>query len=202
MFISGYLGRDVFGADFGFNWGSTTVSTRWNHVFSNRLFLNTTAYYSNYDYSLNTDLKQKTPNDYFRTDSKIVDYSLKPDFSLFLGKSTITFGGQAIFHNFQPGTATAASAGSIRTFGLENKYSLENALYVGNEQQLSTKLQVQYGLRYSLFSYIGPGEAYTFATDGPVGQSRAVTSTSTYKQATRLLRPTVIGNHVFRPNTN
>ena len=182
VFISGYLGRDVFGADFGFNWGSTTVSTRWNHVFSNRLFLNTTAYYSNYDYSLNTDLKQKTPNDYFRTDSKIVDYSLKPDFSLFLGKSTITFGGQAIFHNFQPGTATAASAGSIRTFGLENKYSLENALYVGNEQQLSTKLQVQYGLRYSLFSYIGPGEAYTFATDGPVGQSRAVTSTSTYKR--------------------
>ena len=182
VFISGYLGRDVFGADFGFNWGSTTVSTRWNHVFSNRLFLNTTAYYSNYDYSLNTDLKQKTPNDYFRTDSRIVDYSLKPDFSLFLGKSTITFGGQAIFHNFQPGTATAASSGSVRTFGLENKYSLENALYVGNEQQLTPGLQVQYGLRYSLFNYIGPGEAYTFAADGPVGQSRAITSTSTYKR--------------------
>ncbi len=182
VFISGYLGRDVFGADFGFNWGSTTLSTRWNHVFSNRLFLNTTAYYSNYDYSLNTDLKQKNPNDYFRTDSRIVDYSLKPDFSLFLGKSTITFGGQAIFHNFQPGTATAASSGSIRTFGLENKYSIESALYVGNEQQLTSKLQVQYGLRYSLFNYIGPGEAYTFATDGPVGQSRAVTSTSTYKR--------------------
>ncbi len=182
VFISGYLGRDVFGADFGFNWGSTTVSTRWNHVFSNRLFLNTTAYYSNYDYSLNSDLKQKNPNDYFRTDSRIVDYSLKPDFSLFLGKSTITFGGQAIFHNFQPGTATAASSGSVRTFGLENKYSLENALYVGNEQQLTPKLQVQYGLRYSLFNYIGPGEAYTFATDGPVGKSRAVASTTTYKR--------------------
>jgi hypothetical protein len=182
VFISGYLGRDVFGADFGFNWGSTTVSTRWNHVFSNRLFLNTTAYYSNYDYSLNTDLKQKNPNDYFRTDSRIVDYSLKPDFSLFLGKNTVTFGGQAIFHNFQPGTATAASSGSVRTFGLENKYSLENALYLGNEQQLTSKLQVQYGLRYSLFNYIGPGEAYTFATDGPVGKSRAVVSTSTYKR--------------------
>ena len=59
VFLSGYLGRDVFGSDFGFNWGNTTVSARWNHVFSDRLFLNTTAYYSNYDYSLNTDLKQK-----------------------------------------------------------------------------------------------------------------------------------------------
>lgn len=80
VFLSGYLGRDVFGADFGFNWGNTTVSARWNHVFSNKLFLNTTAYYSNYDYSLDSDLKRKEPNDFFRTNSRIVDYSLKPDF--------------------------------------------------------------------------------------------------------------------------
>ena len=180
VFLSGYLGRDVFGSDFGFNWGNSTVSARWNHVFSNRLFLNTTAYYSNYDYSLNTDLKGKKPNDFFRTDSRIVDYSLKPDFSLFLGKNTITFGGQAIFHDFQPGTATAASSGSVRTFGLASKYALENALYVGNEQQVTPKLQLQYGLRYSLFNYIGPGEVYTFSTDTPVGQRRTPTSTQTY----------------------
>ena len=181
VFLSGYLGRDVFGSDFGFNWGNSTVSARWNHVFSSRLFLNTTAYYSNYDYSLNTDLKAKKPNDYFRTDSRIVDYSLKPDFSLFLGKNTISFGGQAIIHDFQPGTATAASSGSVRTFGLDNKHAIENALYVGNEQQVNPKLQLQYGLRYSLFNYIGAGEAYTFATDVPVGLRRLPIATQTYK---------------------
>ena len=181
VFISGYLGRDVFGSDFGFNWGNTTLSARWNHVFSDRLFLNTTAYYSNYDYSLNTDLKQKNPSDYFRTDSRIVDYSLKPDFSLFLGKNTISFGGQSIIHNFQPGTATAASSGSVRTFGLESKYALENALYIGNEQQVTPKLQLQYGLRYSLFNYIGPGEAYTFQTEVPFGTRREVVTTIGYR---------------------
>ncbi|MBD2699997.1 TonB-dependent receptor [Spirosoma sp. BT702] len=181
VFLSGYLGRDVFGSDFGFNWGNTTLSARWNHVFSDRLFLNTTAYYSNYDYSLNTDLKGKRPNDFFKTDSRIVDYSLKPDFSLFLGKNTITFGGQSIYHDFQPGMATAASGGSVRTFGLESKYALENALYVGNEQQLTPKLQLQYGLRYSLFNYVGPGEAYVFQTDVPFGQRREVITTLSYK---------------------
>ena len=181
VFLSGYLGRDVFGSDFGFNWGSTTLSARWNHVFSNRLFLNTTAYYSNYDYSLNSDLKQKTPNDFFRTDSRIVDYSIKPDFSFFLGKNVITFGGQAIMHDFQPGTATAASAGSVRSFGIANKHALESALYVGNEQQVTPKLQLQYGLRYSLFSYVGPGEAYAFATDVLVGQRREVITTVDYR---------------------
>ncbi len=181
VFLSGYLGRDVFGSDFGFNWGNTTLSARWNHVFSDRLFLNTTAYYSNYDYSLNTDLKQKKPNDYFRTDSRIVDYSLKPDFSLFLGKNTISFGGQVIIHDFQPGMATAASAGSVRTFGLANKHALEGALYVANEQQVTPQLQLQYGLRYSLFNYVGPGEAYTFQTDVPVGTRREVITTVAYR---------------------
>ncbi|MGF7216659.1 hypothetical protein GGR92_002826 [Spirosoma lacussanchae] len=184
VFLSGYFGRDVFGADFGFNWGNATASARWNHVFSDKLFLNTTAYYSNYDYSLDSDLKRRpeNANDYFRTDSRIVDYSIKPDFTLFLGKSTITFGGQSILHDFQPGTATAASSGDVRTFGLTSKYALENAVYIGNEQQVSPKLQLQYGLRYSLFNYIGPGDAYAFTTDVPLGTSRFPITTIQYKR--------------------
>lgn len=184
VFLSGYFGRDVFGADFGFNWGNTTASARWNHVFSDKLFLNTTAYYSNYDYSLDSDLKRRPENagDYFRTDSRIVDYSLKPDFTLFLGRSTVTFGGQSILHDFQPGTATAASSGDVRTFGLTSKYALENALYVGNEQQVSPKLQLQYGLRYSLFNYIGPGDAYAFTTNVPLGTSRFPITTVQYRK--------------------
>ena len=181
VFLSGYLGRDVFGSDFGFNWGNTTLSARWNHVFSDRLFLNTTAYYSNYDYSLNTDLKGKRPNDYFRTDSRIVDYSVKPDFSLALGKNLISFGGQIIIHDFQPGAATAASAGTVRSFGIASKHANESALYIGNEQQVSPQLQLQYGIRYSLFNYTGPGEAYTFSTDVPLGQRREVITTVAYQ---------------------
>lgn len=182
LFLSGYFGRDVFGADFGFNWGTTTGSLRWNHVFSNKLFLNTTAYYSKYDYTLDSDLKGKTPNDAFRTNSKIVDSSIKPDFTLFLGKNTVTFGGQTILHDFQPGTATATSSGEVRTFGLSHKYALENALYIGNEQQVSTRLQLQYGLRYSLYSYIGPGEAYTLDATAPVGQRRPILDTIQYNR--------------------
>ena len=55
VYFSGYFGRDVFGAGLGigFDWGNTTTSLRWNRIFSNRLFLNTTVYYSDYDYALN-----------------------------------------------------------------------------------------------------------------------------------------------------
>lgn len=186
VFLSGYLGRDVFGSDFGFNWGNQTASLRWNHVFSDKLFLNTTAFYSNYDYTLDSDLKRKeeNKNDYFRWKSRIINYSLKPDFTLFLRNNTVTFGGQSILYDFEPGTATAASAGVVRNFGLESKYALENALYIGNEQQVSSRLQLQYGLRYSLFNYIGPGESYAFQTDVPPGQRRfpILNQTRQYKQ--------------------
>ena len=182
VYASGYLGRDLFGSDFGFDWGNTTATARWNHVFNNKLFLNTTAFYSNYDYTLDTDLKRKpeNKNDYFRWKSRIVNYSIKPDFTWFRNNNTITFGGQSILYDFQPGEATAASAGAVRTFGLKSKYALENALYVGNEQQVSKRWQLQYGLRYSLYQYMGPGEAYTFATDTPPGQRRDVTGIKTY----------------------
>ncbi|MEZ0611042.1 carboxypeptidase-like regulatory domain-containing protein [Fibrella sp. WM1] len=183
VFASGYFGRDVFGADFGFNWGSATASMRWNHVFNDKLFLNTTAFYSNYDYSLDSDLRQKAENrnDYFRTNAKIVNYSIKPDFTLFWNKNTVTFGGQALLYDFQPGLATAASAGVVRSFGLKSKYALESSLYVGNEQQVSPRVQLQYGLRYSFYQYLGPGEAYTFSDSPQPGRvRRPLLETRTY----------------------
>lgn len=180
LYASGYLGRDVFGADFGFNWGNATTSLRWNHVFSDKLFLNTTAFYSNYDYLLDSDLKRKNKKDFFNWKSGIVNYSVKPDFTLFLKNNTLTFGGQAIIYDFRPGEANAASGGEVRSFGLENKYAVESALYIGNEQQLSRRVQLQYGLRYSLYNYIGTGEAYEFQTGVPAGQRRFPVSTTQY----------------------
>ncbi|MFC5410539.1 carboxypeptidase-like regulatory domain-containing protein [Larkinella bovis] len=180
IYASGYLGRDVFGADFGFNWGNTTTSLRWNHVFSDKLFLNTTVYYSNYDYLLDSDLKRKNPNDFFNWKSGIVNYSVKPDFTLFLKNNTLTFGGQAIINDFRPGEANAASGGDVRSFGLENKYAMESALYIGNEQQVSPRLQLQYGLRYSFYNYMGPGEAYEFQTNVPPNQRRFPVKTIDY----------------------
>ena len=54
LFLSGYFGRDVFtfnndnlGLNFRVPWGNATASLRWNHLFNDRLFLNTTTRYNN-----------------------------------------------------------------------------------------------------------------------------------------------------------
>lgn len=183
IFLSGYFGRDIFGADFGFNWGNTTTSFRWNHVFNNKLFLNTTVFYSNYDYSLDSDLSNKNNKDSFEWKSNILNYSIKPDFNYYLNsKNTISFGGQVIYYTFNPGQATAVSGGESRSIGLDSKYAVESALYAGNEQKLGKNLTLNYGLRYSYYNYIGPGTVYTFNEKTTPGERKPITSTRNSKK--------------------
>lgn len=181
FFLSGYFGRDTFGADFGFNWGNATTSFRWNHVFNNKLFLNNTVFYSNYDYALQTDLKQKNDQDAFRWKSNIITYSIKPDFTYYPNtNNTITFGGQLTYYTFNPGQAVAISGGVERAIGLDDKFAAESALYIGNEQKINSKISLQYGLRYSHYNYLGKGKALELSAATTDGERRSITKTTLF----------------------
>lgn len=162
VFISGYYGKDTFGSGFGVDWGNATTSLRWNHIFNNKMFLNTTAYISNYDYKLGTNLKEND-KDAFTWKSNIKSTSIKPDFTYYITpNNSLTFGGQFIYYSFRPGDAVAKSAGETRTFGLKNKYATESGLYAGNELKVNNNFSVQYGIRYSIYQYLGKGTTYDF----------------------------------------
>jgi hypothetical protein len=99
VFLSGYFGRDVFDAGFGFNWGNKTTTLRWNHIFNDRLFMNTTAYYSNYDYELGVG----NDTDGFNWNSSIINYSVKPEWTYYPNtNNTVKFGGQTTLYTFGP----------------------------------------------------------------------------------------------------
>ena len=177
LYLSGYFGRDNIGIDaFGFNWGNATATLRWNHLFNDQLFLNTTVFYSNYDYRLGVP----DPTDGFEWKANIINYSVKPEFTYFANtNNTINFGGQAIFYQFVPGTATFTSGGISNNITQPDKFGLETAVYVSNEQNIGNKVTLQYGLRYSWFDYLGKGTAITFG-DAPAGERRAPVSTQDF----------------------
>lgn len=162
VFASGYFGRDVFGSGFKFNWGNTTGTLRWNHLFSDKLFMNTTAFYSNYEYVIG--FKDEGNGQAFDWTSNIINYSVKPDFIYYLNsKNTLHIGGQAILFDFRPGNAVVTSAsGSKLDISLDAKYGLESAIYIDNEQKLSNRFQLQYGIRLSMFNYMGKGKGYYY----------------------------------------
>ncbi len=162
VFLSGYLGRDVFGAGFTFNWGNATTSLRWNHVFNNKLFMNLTSFYSNYDYQLG--FKQEGTSQKFEWKSNIINYSFKPDFSYYMNsRNSIRFGVQAILFDFKPGKASITDK-EDNTFNisLDNKKGIEYAAYIGNEQKLTQKFSVEYGIRWSFYNYVGNGSAFYY----------------------------------------
>ncbi|MFC1606356.1 carboxypeptidase-like regulatory domain-containing protein [Candidatus Latescibacterota bacterium] len=173
LFISGYLGRDVFGhgKDIGVNWGNKTATFRWNHLFNDRLFLNSSLIYSKFDYAFN--IEDESENTNIELSSSIRDINLKEDFEYFIGpENMVKFGFNGIYHTFLPGKISVTDADSTDNFAINKKHTLEMATYIGHEYGLTDKLKVNYGLRYSLFSVIGPGKVYTFNSEGVVDSER------------------------------
>ncbi|MBC7865132.1 MAG: TonB-dependent receptor, partial [Bacteroidia bacterium] len=174
IFVSGYFGQDVFGAGFKFNWGNSTGTFRWNHVFGEKLFLNLTAIYSNYQYTLG--FKDESNGQAFDWTSKIINYSPKFDFTWYPNnKNKVHFGAQTILYDFQPGNAVVTSGDGGKTnISLDNKFAFEHGVYIDNEQRISTRLRIQYGIRVSAFQYMGKGYAYTFADTTPNIRKRLI----------------------------
>jgi hypothetical protein len=169
VFLSGYFGRDNLGFSdvFGFNWGNATGTLRWNHLFNDKLFSNTSFIYSHYNYKIEIGSAG------FKIASKIEDITLKEDFDYFLNdKNKIKFGGSIVHHTFDPGEISSTKEEALlNDTKIENRYSFESALYLSNEQKFGNLFTLTYGLRYSNFTQIGPGEIYSYNEDGDVADT-------------------------------
>ena len=178
VFLSGYLGRDNFKFDErqGFNWGNSTATARWNHLFNSKLFSNFTFVFSDYDYELQFG---EDDLDSFSWNSSVSNFIFKPQFTYFLNsRNELSFGGEAIYYRFEPANAVGIANGSIIDLSLDEKFNLETALYVSNQQDIGSVLSLEYGLRYSWFRYFGPGTVYTYGEAAP-GVRRPVLSEET-----------------------
>ncbi len=159
IFISGYMGEDNFelGESIYMRWGNATATVRWNHIFGEKLFMNVSAIYSNYDYNLGVPGDNA---DNFDWSSRIRDYNGKLDFTLFLNpRNTIKYGLNVIHHNFRPGKVETNGENSMFSdMELAHYNALESAIYLSNEQKISDRFSVQYGVRLSHFQQVGDGE--------------------------------------------
>jgi len=174
LYLSGYFGRDKLGISeaFGFNWGNATFTLRWNHLYSDRLFSNTSLIYSNYNYVIQNFMED---ND-FQVNSSIKDFNLKQDFEYSLSSShSLKFGVNAIHHTIAPGKLTASESSSVNATTYENRKGLELAAYLSDEWAVNEKMNLAYGLRLSGFSLLGAGNFKTYDADGNT------TSTTSYK---------------------
>ncbi len=167
LYLSGYFGNDNLGVGqtFGLKWGNGTGTLRWNHIFSNKLFSNTSIIFSNYNYKIRI---RNGGND-FSIFSQLQDWNLKEEFQWFLNnKNNLRFGVNAIHHTINPGEITASATSGINNTAWQKRYAWENAAYVTNNWKAADKLNITYGLRLTAFSVMGPGNFYNVDSAGKV----------------------------------
>ncbi len=165
LFLSGYLGSDVFNVSntFGSKWGNSTATLRWNSLISSKLFSNTSLIYSNYDFNVGF----KSDGNETNFNSNIKDLNLKQDFSYFLNdKNTIRFGLNTIHHTITPTKVEGTDIVSDK----KSRKALESAVYVGNSYKVSDRVNIDYGLRFSFYNVLG-GNTYNVYENNRLTQS-------------------------------
>ncbi|MBL0883099.1 MAG: TonB-dependent receptor [Chitinophagaceae bacterium] len=160
LYLSGYFGRDKFAfnnAKRSFSttipWGNSTATLRWNHVFNKKLFANTTAVYNDYKFELAGRQNDFTIN----LSSGIRDLNLKTDFDFYpVPEHKLKFGIQYTHHTFRPNILSGSQDSVIfEPNNASRKLANEYAAYIQDDWELSDKIKVNAGLRYSVFQQIG-----------------------------------------------
>lgn len=171
LYLSGYFGRDVFdyvngkqSLKFNIPWGNSTGTLRWNHVFNNKLFGNTTVVYNDYNFAFNA-----AQNDFeLKLASGIRDLSLKQDFDLYpYTGHKLKFGGIYTYHKFTPSVISGRQDSTIfKPNNAQVKFAHEAAVYVQDDWEINEKIKIHAGLRYSWFQQIGPYKIYETDNNG------------------------------------
>jgi hypothetical protein len=174
IYLSGYFGKDNLGLgnSFGMDYGNATATFRWNHILNSRLFSNTSLIYSkyNYDITLNSGNNDVAINSYIR------DYHFKEDLQYFAAPgSKFNFGLDLIGVTTSPGVISASpQSDNFNSTSVPDKHAIETALYFSHDLTVSDKININYGLRASLFTILGPGPFFTYDSAGNA------TDTATY----------------------
>ena len=171
VYLSGYFGRDVFtfrNAQRSFSanipWGNATATARWNHVFNRKLFSNTTLVYNDYAFAF-----AATQNDFdIKLSSGIRDWSIKSDVDYYPSpQHRMRFGGLLTYHTFIPNVLSGRQGDTEFDPNTNTKkYASEAAIYLQDDWEMSDRLKVHIGLRYSDFRQLGPYTIFTRDADG------------------------------------
>jgi TonB-dependent Receptor Plug Domain/CarboxypepD_reg-like domain len=179
LYLSAYNGRDIFGADIkqtdatntnnynitnsGINWGNITTAFRWNYLFSNKLFVNTTATYSKYQLNSIAGYERKRDTTVQSATGKYIsgieDWAGRMDFDYLPNpKHRIRFGWGATYHTYNPGAvqlnATIRNINIDTALGSTTTYSTEPIVYAEDEIQLGA-LKANIGIHASAFGVQG-----------------------------------------------
>lgn len=163
LYLSGYFGRDKFyfksknGSDnyeTSVGWGNATGTLRWNHLFNNKIFSNTSLIFSRFNFGLGDERSFNNSKYVLSYSSGITDLSLKHDIDYRPNSNHfIRIGFQSIYHQFTPSAIVIKDDLAGQDTTAKNSIpSVENGLYMEDDIKIGLRFRLNPGLRFTHFS--------------------------------------------------
>jgi hypothetical protein len=181
LYLTGYISNDRFNFrnDTTYSYGNRNANLKWKHIFNNKFYSVFTGGYDHYAYSITGS---KASINAYRLAFSINQAHFRADFNATPNnKHALNFGINTIHYNLRPGSFKPAGVQSLVVPDvLPSERGLESAVYAGDRFNITPKLSVNAGLRYSLFNYLGPQAVYNYAPGIPK-ETTTIRDTAFYK---------------------
>ncbi|MCX6262163.1 MAG: TonB-dependent receptor, partial [Bacteroidia bacterium] len=175
-----YLSNDqfTFAKNRSYKYSNLLASAKWKHTFNNALYFNLVAGISNYRYQM-SESDSLRPWESYRINSAILYKNMKWNFSWFpLDNHAIDFGVNGVLYTIKPGEQEPLGIESdIKSLTMPQEKAGEYAFYITDNFTLSPELSIDFGLRYSLYTCLGPSKVYSFNADLPRSRQSIIDST-------------------------
>jgi len=176
--LSGYLSKDKsnLNTDTSYNYSNRNFSLQWNRDAQEKLSSAITIGHDHYDYG---NQSTSDPITAYTLKFSIDQTVLKANFFYRPGaKHRIEFGLNSIYYTLHPGSLQPNNENSlIAPSTIPSEQALETAAYISDKFDISPKLSIEGGFRYSLYNYLGPGEIHSYAEGLPKTNDNRVSTT-------------------------
>lgn len=169
-----------FATDSVFSWGTMNTSVTWDHTFNEKTFSSLRAFRSEY-FSAVQSLDEI---DAFTYRNSITNSGLRYDVTKQLLENVKFSGGvEATSTTVEPGKLTPeASTLNVEFQDMTDQHMLEAAAYMQGDFNLSERVSLNLGIRYSNFLRLGPGESFTYNYTVMDGRYPSITDTTMFSK--------------------
>lgn len=178
--LAGYYSKDDFRLNSDtlfsfsdFSYVNQMASAKWAHRFDATFDASLTATLSQYGYDFEST---QLPTNAFAQDFDIQEIGIKADLNKDFNTSHFfNFGLELKHYSINPGTKTPIGIESIASnVILDEEQGIEGALYFSDKHEFNDKLSFNYGLRYSFFTYLGPGVTNLYLENAPKNEDTKI----------------------------
>ncbi|MFT3679628.1 MAG: TonB-dependent receptor [Ferruginibacter sp.] len=174
-----YTGQDNFSfsndndgriTTFNTKWGNTLAALSWKQKITPKLQQQSTVVYNNF--SLDSRFGFSSLGFIFT--SALKDQQLKSDWQFTPSNwLKLKWGGQYIWHRFTPGAGAVTSGIQEFKSNVSDQFAREAAVYFSTDINLTQRMNMIAGIRYSYFNQVGPTKKILYDAEGvPTGQTQ------------------------------